>query len=257
MFHPNRKPWGIKGANEVSTHCQPIIFRLLLYFCQTRHCGCQPQSNCLQTHSGQPSAAHPTAGGGGGGGEVEVQITVVTNTFAPTNTHTLACKKLLETFIFLKGRTKINKVPAWPAGGAGWGGMGGWALWETDGKLPGTRAAIVFTTKSASQLEAIHVPTTLHQAFSHPTCQMTVPSGCWAQEQKGASTQPENLWFRFTLHPSGIPHHDSCCGLSRQGSSCFYFWFWTFCHQASKNSSAAIYIHIVSGFLFCLAQASF
>lgn len=125
------------------------------------------------------------------------------------------------------------------------------------GSSLGPGQAIVFTTKSTSQLEAIHVPTTLHQAFPHPTCRMAVPSGCWAQEQTGASTQPENLWFRFTLHPSGIPHHDSCCGLSRQGSSCFYFWFWTFCHQASKNSSAAIYIHIVSEFLFCLAQASF
>lgn len=55
---------------------------------------------------------------GVGGGEVEAEIPAVTNTFAPTNTHTLVCKKLLETFIFFK-RAGPKSIKCWPGLQAG------------------------------------------------------------------------------------------------------------------------------------------
>lgn len=227
VFPPNHKPWGVKGANEVSTHCQLILFRLLLSLANSyasakfTTVGANPRTTASKhtcPNSGQPCGAHPTAGGGEWGW-VEAAITAVTNTFAPANTHMRVCKKLFRNFHLFK-RAGQKSIKCWPGLRAGLA-EAAWVaeLYEKQMESslePGQ--AIVFTTKSTSQLEAIHVPTTLHRAFPHPTCRMTVPSGCWAREQKGAPTQPENLWFRFTLHPSGIPHRDSCCGLSRQGS---------------------------------------
>lgn len=128
--------------------------------------------------AGSPVGLTPLLGVGSGGG-LRLQSLLSPTPLRPQTRTRVCAKSFLETFIFLKGQDK-KSIKCWPGLRAGLAAAA-WVAERYEKQMesslePGQ--AIVFTTKSTSQLEAIHVPTTLHRAFPRPTCRMTVPSGC-------------------------------------------------------------------------------
>lgn len=168
-----------------------------------------------------------------------------------TNTHT-CMQKAFRNFHLFKRAEKINKLVAWLAVGDGWSSMGGWAVWETDVSSLGLGQVFLFTTKSTSQWKAISVP-----SIGHPS----IPQkGYWvcllmprAERRHPSSLGTYDLVSHF-IHAVFLKMIHFMAWI---WNAFLLFWFCTFHHQTSLNSSVAIYIHIFSKIFIFLAWEFF